>query len=340
MRVLSCLTLALGLIASGGCDQGKTRETVTMAVVSNVLVATSGEAVGEPAALTDSAAARLTRIVEDLNADRNLRFVVFLGGLLGDGQARSLDPVKSALRELKKPYYVVLGPEGLPPTDQQTTTEVSKTTLGSDFLAWTFQGHGFDRPQPYWSADVGGGLVLVALHTAASGSGRPGHVDREQLQWLDATLTACRDRAVAVLSYHALAATMPYDNTFLWQRHMVDNAAEVLEVLNRHGNVTLVASASHAVSFGTVVGSAVHLRVPAVSIWPLSYNLVRLSPKEIERQNLSAGTADETRSALDRLAADETSQKLFGAGERNLEQLIQTFGGRKSELWSVSTLRP
>ncbi len=202
------------LVASGGCDRGKTRETVVMAVVSNMLVTTGGEAVGEPAALTDSATSRLTRIVEDLNADQHLQFVVFLGGLLGDGQARSLDPVKSALRELKKPYYIVLGPEGLPPAG----TEASRTSLGSDFLAWTFQGHGFDRPQPYWSADVGRGLVLVALHSAAAGAGQPGHIDREQLQWLESTLTAHRDEAVAVFCYHALAATMPFDHTFLWQR--------------------------------------------------------------------------------------------------------------------------
>lgn len=333
----------LSLAAASGCDGGKTRQTVVMAVVANVLVTTSqGPAAPEAAALTDSAAARLLRTVNELNADRNVNLVVLLGGLIGDGQVRSLDPVKSALRELKKPYYVVLGPEGLPPAGETSGGDVAAggAAVGSDFMAWTFQGHGFNKPQPYWSADVGGGLVLVALYTAAPGAGRPGHVDREQLQWLEATLTVHRDQAVAVLSYHALAQLMPYDNTYLWQRHMVDNAAEVLEVLRRHGNVTLVASASHAVSYGQVVGSAVHLRVPSLSLWPLAYNLVRLSPNEIERQNVSVGTKEETRKALDLLASDTTSRQLFGGGERNLEQLIQTFGGRKSELWPVTTLRP
>lgn len=344
MRRLLCVLFLPCLLSACGCGSGKTRETVIMAVVANALVTTGDRpAVAEGAALTSSAGARLARTISELNADEGVRFVVFLGGLMGDGQVRSLDPVKGALRELKKPYYVVLGPEGLPPAAEAASGEGvvdGGASIGSDYLAWTFQGHGLSKAEPYWSAEVGGGLVLVALYTAAPGAGRAGHVDPEQIEWLEETLAAHRGQAVAVLSYHALSELMPYDNTYLWQRHMVDNASEVLEVLGRHGNVALLASASHAVSFGKAVGGAVHLRVPALSVWPLNYNLVRLSPSEIERQNISVGTEDETRNALDLLAADKTSRQMFGGGERNLEQLIQTFGGRKSELWPVSTLRP
>jgi hypothetical protein len=335
------LLLVASLVAAlPGCRAGRTRETVTFAVVANVLVV-SGPAAEPPGrAAVDTALDRLKRTIREINASENVRFAVFLGNLIGDGRGRSIDRVTKALGELRKPYYVVLGHEGLGDPVAGDSADSAAGTVGTSFIVWRFQGHGFNSPQPYWATDVGGGLVLLALHTAGQGPEKAGHVDAEQLQWLDRTLVEHRDQAVAVLSYHALIPQHAFDNTVVWRHHMVDNADEVLGVLARHQNIAMVLSASHGIATGKTGGNAVHLREPALSVWPLAYDVVRIGPSTIERQVVSAGTDSELRTAMDRLLADPTTRQILGESERELEQAVTLFGGRKTQLWNLSTMKP
>jgi hypothetical protein len=89
-----------------------------------------------------------------------------------------------------------------------------------------------------------------------------------------------------------------------------------------------------------VVGQVVHLSVPALSVWPLAYDIVRLDPGSIERHYVTVGTDDESRAAFDLLVADKTNRDLFGSSDRGEQRMIQVFGGRKTERWNLNTLRP
>lgn len=339
-RYALLLVASLGA-ALPGCGAGRMREPVTFAVVANLLVVSGPAAETTRRAATDTALDRLNRTIKEINLSEDVRFVVFLGNLIGDGRGRSIDRVTTALGELRKPYYVVLGHEGLGNSPVAgNSAESAAGTVGASFVVWRFQGHGFNSAQPYWAADVGSGLVLLALQTAGQGSGKAGHVDAEQLQWLDRTLAEYRDRTVAVLSYHALIPQHAFDNTILWQRHMVDNADEVLGVLARHRNVAMVLSASHGIATGKTVGNTVHLREPALSVWPLAYDVLRIGPSAIERQVVIAGTDGELRTAMDRLLADPATRRVLGESERELEQAVTVFGGRKTQLWNLSTMEP
>ena len=120
MSVLRCLGILLvpATLFAAGCQGGRTRETVTFAVLSNVLVSDEAAA-GRPDAVWQSAEPRLARTIREVNALRDVRFVVLHGNLIGDGRSRSLDRLKGAIAELTKPYFVVLGPEGVSPWGDQ-----------------------------------------------------------------------------------------------------------------------------------------------------------------------------------------------------------------------------
>jgi hypothetical protein len=348
-RTRVALAVLFAAACLGGCAGGpRARETVTLAAMGNLLVSASPLAAGDPAA---TAEARLRRAIDEINASEDVRFVVLLGNLIGDGRPRALDRLKAALAELRKPWYVVLGPEGLAPTPapgeppaaadaEGEPTASGETTVGAAFLVWTLRGHGFDGPEPYWAAEVDGGLLLIGLFTAAAGSGRPGHVDTAQLRWLDRTLGEHAGRPAVILAYHALVSFHPFDSTVFWEDRLVGNRDEVLAVLAEHDNVLAVLSASHRFAAGQAVGDVVHLSVPALSSWPLAYDLVRIAPEAIERQYVPVGTDDETRAALDHLAAGQGVRQLFGEGERAIETIVQVFGGRKTDRWNLRTMRP
>ena len=335
LRNLAAMLLVPLVLVAAGCTPGRTRgDGLTFVAISNVLLRPEGATEGDATALP-----RLERAIREINEAQDVDFVILLGNLLASGEALALDRARTALSELTKPYYVVLGPEGLDGTAPGGDVDTTRPA-GRGLITWTFRDHGFTGPVPYWDAEQKGGLVLLALDTAAPGAGEPGHVDAEQLQWLDRTLGKYPNKAVAILSYHALVSLHPFDNTHHWRSRLIDNPKEVADVLARHDNVSTVLSASHGFAASKVIGKVVHMSVPGLSTWPLAYNVVTAGPRMLERQYIPIGSRAESLAAFERLVGDRTVRQLFGPGERDEDRIIQTFGGKKSEAWNLSVLRP
>ena len=326
-----------------GCQPGHTTETVVFATISEVLATAEGTA---PVAGTASETSlpRLQRAIREINDSKDIRFVVLLGDLIGSDQFRSVDRLKGALAELSKPYYVVLGPEaagrGGAGGEGAAPGPGEKPPGGASLMTWAFAGHGFSGPEPYWSASLSGGLFLIALYTGGPGSGAPGHVDAEQMKWLEKTLEEHPKEAIVVLSYHALVWLHPLDNTEQWRNRLVDNGQEVMDLLGRRQNVVAVISASHRFSASRVMGSAVYISVPGLSVWPLAYSVVKIAPRSMERQYFGVGTDDEERVSLDRLVAEKSLRALYGGGAHGAEQVSQLFGGHKLQSWNLNVMRP
>jgi len=332
LRKVTVVLLLHLVLTAAGCTPGRTRgDGATFVAISNVLLQAQGDATALP---------RLQRTIREINESDDVDFVVLLGNLLASGEALALDRARTALSELTKPYYVVLGPEGLGGDAAPGDTGDTGRPTGRSLMTWTFRDHGFAGPVPYWDARQTGDLVLLALYTAAPGAGQPGHLDAEQLQWLDRTLGKYPNHAVAILSYHALVSLHPFDNTHHWRSHLIDNPKAVADVLARHDNVSMVLSASHGFAASKVIGKVVHMSVPGLSTWPLAYNVVTAGPRMLERQYVPIGSRAESLAAFERLVGDRTVRQLFGPGERDEDRIIQTFGGKKSEAWDLNVLRP
>ena len=103
---LGCLTLVLTLAA--GCTPSVPRDRVTFAVLAGVYYsATPGAAVD--GAVAEDADALLRKAVADLNAAKDLDFVLVGGDLLARADGLSLDRAAAILGDLRAPYYVILG---------------------------------------------------------------------------------------------------------------------------------------------------------------------------------------------------------------------------------------
>jgi 3',5'-cyclic AMP phosphodiesterase CpdA len=360
------LWLVLGAAVAAGCGAPSVpRERITFAVLAGVYYAAAPDVKVEGAMVEDSEAL-LRKAVADLNAVKDLDFVILAGDLLARADGPSLDRALTILADLKAPYYAVLGendgPAPPPPPAPAAASAAAPATGAAaapatgaataapaatlvppgqsrSAVTWALQGRGFSGPEGYWSREVLPGLLVVGLDTVQPGR-RGGHLAERQLEWLDRTLSAHPDKAVLVAAYHELMPLHALDEGAAWRHRLVDNAAAARAVLERHPNVLAVLAGVSHFAEGRVSGRIVYLASPSVGIWPLAYHLVRLSPKEAEAVWVPLAGDDLTRRAQNRLLRSTEYRGVFPAGEDGDTACVRLFGGKKMEVYTLPAIRP
>lgn len=339
------ITLAVALAA--GCSPTLGRERTTFAVLAGAYFS-AVPGVTVEGAMVEEAETLLKKAVADLNARNDLDFVLVAGDLLARSDPLSLDRAKAVLAELRAPYYVVLGDHdgpGPPVTSAEaaapkTETAAAPAAGGSrSTVIWAFQGHGLSGSEGYWVRPAARGLVLVGLDTVRPGR-RGGHVDAVQLAWLDGTLTRYADKLAIVVAHHGLVPLHPLDEGTAWGHLMVDNAAAVRNVLERHPNVLMVVTGHHHFAGARIGGPIVYLASPSVGVWPLAYHLVRLTSKQAEAVWVPLAEAELSRRAQDRLLASREYRGVFPEGEDGDTACVRLFGGNKMKIYPLPAIRP
>ena len=332
------VVLGLTMVMATGCGTPSVpRDRVTFAVLAGIYYAAEPGAKVEAAMVEDSEAL-LRKAVADLNAKKDLDFVVLAGDLLARADGLSLDRFHAILSDLRVPYYAVLGASDGPGMAEKGAGS-SSGGLSRSSIIWALQGHGFSGAEGYWSREVLPGMVLVGLDTVQSGRAG-GHVDARQLEWLERTLAASADKAVIIVAYHELLPMHPLDEGSAWRHRLVDNAAAVRQVLDRRQNVLAVLSGAAHFAEGRVAGRIVYLSSPSVSVWPLAYHLMRLSPKDAEAVWVPLAGDDAARRAQEKLLASADYRGVFQAGEDGDTACVRLFGGKKLAVYSLPATRP
>jgi 3',5'-cyclic AMP phosphodiesterase CpdA len=167
-----------------------------------------------------------------------------------------------------------------------------------------------------------------------------GHVDAAQLAWLDRTLTANAGKTVIIVGHHALLPLHALDEGAAWSDMLVDNAAEVRAVLERHRNVLAVVSGHHHLAASRVSGTVLYLASPSVSVWPLAYHMVKVTPTEAEAVWIPLADESLARRAQERLLSSRRYRGVFPSGEDGDTACVRLFGGNKMEVVPLPGIRP
>ena len=336
------VTLGLVLLTAvaAGCTPAVPRPPVTFAVMAGAYCSAKGDAEVE-AAVVEESERLLRRAVADLNDRKGIAFAVVAGDLLARADPLSLDRARAILDELAIPYYVVLGEHDGPVFVDEAATAVAEEERGASrsTVLWTFQGHGISGPQGYWAREARPGVVVVGLDTVDPGR-RTGHVDQRQLQWLDRTLTANQGKMVLVVGHHGLVPLHPLDEGKAWRHLLVDNAAEVRDVLERHRNVVMVVTAHHHFAGGRIAGRIVYLASPSISVWPMAYHVVRVTQADAEAVWVPVAPEAVARRGLEVMLASRPYRGVFPEGEDGETACVRLFGGKKMQEFRLPAIRP
>ncbi|MEW6444171.1 MAG: metallophosphoesterase [bacterium] len=262
----------------------------------------------------------LPGIVDALNREEALDFVVLTGDLTANPTPPVLEQLKQILGGLRVPYFVVPGNHDAP----------ARSSGGgpADVLSFAsaFEGHGPRDGRAYWSADPGRGWHLVGLDSTVPGS-HEGEISARQLQWLEQDLESHRGIPTILISHHGLVPYLPWDEVGDWKGFVVRNAHQVLATLRRFPSVCLVVTGHHHLCAHLLEDDILHVSCPSVVYWPCRYSRFLLRGGRLElstHQALPDDLVEEARKQL--LASTSVRAHLKPAGMEG-EEVLRLFMG-------------
>jgi Icc protein len=257
--------------------------------------------------LSGRAAAFLAGIVDRLNQQPDLDFVLFTGDLVNDGSLAELELFRRAVAGLRQPYYVIPGNHDYRPAERrQGLTRRQFVQLFNPQVA--------DRPDApeaqagYWSLTVKPGVQLIGLDSIRE-EDWGGIIDAAQIAWLKDELARHADKLVIVAVHHPLHELAPVDRDPRWRKFVCDNGPELLALLDSYPQVRVVLTAHHHFTRVDLLGQRWHLACPAVSIYPCAYRTIRLNWLSPQAWQLEWNTHP----ATDPATVEEARQRMVDA---------------------------
>ena len=225
--------------------------------------------------------ALLQSTIDAINQADRIDFVMVLGDLTKDAEPWNVDRFKEMMDELKMPWYVILGNHDISPVDTQATDLVAGVTRAT--MIWTFQGHGFNGPEPHWSLDPLPGIHLVGLDSTITGDWG-GRLTNQGLNFLKQDLTQNTDKLTIIIIHHQLQnyteAEQTGENDF--DKFTLYNTEAVKAILKQHPQVIMTLSGHRHLSARYVKEDHIaYFTMPSTVTWPMRYVVFAVEPEKI-----------------------------------------------------------
>jgi 3',5'-cyclic-AMP phosphodiesterase len=258
-------------------------DPVRFAVVSDAHIDIKGKNAMKMSAISSKC---VERTVADLNAEKDLAFVMVTGDLLQDGEVQNAREIKKYLDQLTAPYYVLSGNHDYVPADPKNRREGFTYMTIEEFVKF-FNGHGYgDSGKRYYSLQVKPGLRLIALDACLPlepvkwGAALP----EDQLKWLDNQLTEHANELSLIFMHHNFVSWSADEQAGGPKQWFgLDNASDARAILSKHANAAPVAISGHrhiGLNYKEVDG-VTYFIAPALNSHPMRYSVFTISHQAI-----------------------------------------------------------
>lgn len=210
--------------------------------------------------------------VTQINAMKNVSFVLVCGDLTKDSEPYNHERVTEILGGLKVPYFITPGnhdvsKKGLP-GNALGTQQLRKNYS----MPWHDEGLSF-------SVDPVEGLHLVSVDSASDKShfgDWGGAISEPDLKWLEKDLANNTDKTTIVITHHAINLRQDVADKLYY----ADNADKIRELLNRYGVHLVITGHIHITDINRN-GTLIDRSSPALCSYPCAYTVYHLSEKEL-----------------------------------------------------------
>lgn len=204
------------------------------AVVSDLHIALPHTVWSHPSRfhMVEVSIAALEVVFEHLE-QQQLDFLLIPGDLTQDGEPDNHAWLQQRLAQLPFPVYVVPGNH-----DFETSIAGKESISASDFPGY-YRKFGYENSQQlYYTCEVLPGLRIISLNSNFFNAQRQlvGRIDQLQIDWLRQVLQQFQDELIFVMVHHNVVEHIPHQSRHqLGRRYMLENAAEVLQILDEFG---------------------------------------------------------------------------------------------------------
>ena len=202
--------------------------------------------------------------VNQINKQKNIKFVVVTGDGIDTPDKRALDGMISGLNNLNSPWYITLGNHDTAPSSYINKLNFFKTIRAKN--------SNFTFNSTYYTFKPQRGYRVIVMD-GASNEGRSPHgaYSEEELQWLDDTLSKSQKDVVLIFQHFPIVT--PYDS----KSHEVRNADEYMDVLKKYKMPIALFSGHYHASKITRKGNIIHVSSPALVSYPNSFRIIEIS---------------------------------------------------------------
>jgi len=167
----------------------------------------------------------------------DLDFLLLPGDLTQHGEPENHTWLQERLANLPFPTYVIPGNHDVP------VINANEQSIAFKEFPQFYRKFGYEHTeQLYYTCQLLPSVRLIALNSNNfDDEGKQiGRLDDNQLRWLEKVLAATRDELILVMVHHNVIEHLPNQARHpMANRYMLDNAAELLQILRRY-NVQLV----------------------------------------------------------------------------------------------------
>lgn len=187
----------------------------------------------------------LEKVVNDINKQKDISFVVFTGDNIARPNPDDLKGFMSEIRKLKAPYYIVIGDK-----DVNKRKNLSK----KQYLNLTHKyGRKFKQETPNYIFEKSGVIFIVADGSKDVVPLPSGYYRDNVLEWIDANLDLYSKKNIVILQHFPLIPPAQKEGYYTYK------ADEYLKILQAHNNVKAVIAGHFGVNKEDSVDGIMHI---------------------------------------------------------------------------------
>lgn len=217
---------------------------------------------------TSKSAEILKEAVNSINKLNDISFVVFTGDNIDKAKKENLKEFCEITKNLKKPYYIVLGNH-----DAYKAGGIGK----DEYIKIVKEYNKYQKSEkPYYYFFPNKDFIAIIMDgsTKLIPSSHGNYLDTN-LDWLDKTLTRYKDKKALIFQHFPLVT--PYED----KTHEILYPEKYYAVLKKHpDNVFAIFSGHYHSAKITNTDNVAHISSPALSEHPYSYRLVEINYEE------------------------------------------------------------
>jgi len=202
--------------------------------------------------------------IKDINNQEGISFVVFTGDNINYASAEDLRVFKSIIKNLKVPYYIVLGNHDVFKQNQMSKEQYFEVLReGEPFMLQRSPNYKFSK----------NGFVFLTVDGAKEIiPGPTGYYKKDTISWLDKVLTKNKKKSVIIFQHFPIE--YPNNAEGRLKTHKTYKVEEYQQMLSKHDNVLAILSGHFHVNDEIMKNGVYHISTPSLITVPYSYKII------------------------------------------------------------------